>query len=195
MDQTQSSQRSKRLREIAEDHGAVPDGPENPLCRPSQVPSFIVPDDERRADSIIGQLKIEGIENQPKHRGFKRPSFHKSKPDTTYVDLYAALARALEENGPPGVFEVLLRRFQTNNGNINVARKAKTGTMAKLRSSSLPEERGTLLQRATELRRYQYIQLLVPLADQLSLNDSLRIAVLVREIETVELLLQYGSYF
>jgi hypothetical protein len=194
MNQNHSSQRLRRLREIAEGYGAVLDAPVAPYYRPSQIPTFIVPDDERRADTVLGQLKIEATEAQTQPRGLKRPSFSKPKAvPPTYTELYTALTRVVEENGPPGVLELLLRKFRNNNGDINVARRANTGTMARLRSSSLPEERGLLIQRATELRRYEGVQLLAPFANQSSLDESLRIALSMKEIDIVVVLLQYGS--
>jgi hypothetical protein len=101
----------------------------------------------------------------------------------------------LEENHPPGVVEVLLRRFTDKDGNINIARKAKNGTMAKLRSSSAPEERGSLLQKAAKLCNFKFVQLLAPFADQTSLDEALGIAISIdrRQLTIIVLILQYGT--
>ena len=194
MDRTHSSLRVRRLREIAERYGAVLDTPEAPLYRPSQVPSYMVADDERKANAILGQLKIEATEAHPQHRGLKRAFAKSSKPvPPTYTELYAALMRVVEDNGFPGVLEALLRKFRTLDGDISIARRASVGMISRVRSSSAPDERGRLIQRATEFQRPDFVQLLAPHANQGSLDESLGIALQTRNIGIVSILLQYGQ--
>lgn len=187
------SQRLQRLQRIAQKVGAVLDITPIPLCPPRQVPSFCIPDDERRADAILGQLKIEESQGQSQPNRLARTFTKASKTSTySYNELYAALSRVLNENGISGVFEVLLRRFRAVEGNINVPKKRNTGVISKIRNSD-NQQPGRLLQVAVQLRRNDIVQLLAPLSpSQESLDESLLIAVQARDLAVVESLLQYG---
>lgn len=194
-------QRSQRLREIAQEYNVHPSATPAPLSPPSQPPTFREADDERKADSILGQLKLEQSQHDAQHKGSKqllKKAFKKgSKSEYSYKELYGALLRVIDENGMPGVLEVLLERFQTVDGDINIARKASTGMFHRTSSSDQHPTRGLLLQMASQKRRLEFVQLLAPLADQTSLDLSLQIALqiaLVKKDKTiVEVLLQYGE--
>lgn len=195
MDHQLAIKRSQRLQKIASDLGVVLDADLTPLSPPPRPPSFLQQDDERKADAILGQLKIEEAAGKSQAKSLKRFSVQKaSKPSNyTYDELYAALSRVIEENGVAGVLEVLLRRFQNVQGNINLARRASTGVIKRIRNADNPEERGRLLQNATQNRRLEFVQLLAPLADQASLDDSLRTALENRNLNIIQTLLQYGA--
>jgi hypothetical protein len=189
-----SLKRSQRLQQIAREYGVALDADLTPLSRPHNPPTFLVPDDERKADAILGNLKIEDAGLRAKT---KRSSllFQKSaKPGTyTYEELYAALARVIQENGVAGVLEVLLNRVRNVQGNINLARQGSTGVIKRFRNTENEEERGRLLEMAVEKRRIEFVQLLAPFADQESLRESLRSALSGRQIEITETLLRYGE--
>jgi hypothetical protein len=194
---TTALQRSKRLREIALEYNVLPSAAPVPLFPPSQPPIFREVDDERKADSILGQLKFEQSQNEAQHKGSKqllKKAFKKgSKSEYSYKDLYGALLRVIDENGLPGVLEVLLKRFQAVDGDINIAKKASTGMFHRGGNSDHQPARGMVLQMATQKRRTPFVQLLAPLADQQSLDSSLHIALQHKDREIVELLLQYGK--
>ncbi len=164
-----------RLNRIAQELGVVPD--KLTTLTPQNVPSFMVPDDERRADAILGQLKIES----------KSRRFSKSP---TYDELYGALSWVVSENGMAGVVEVLIKRFGAVEGNINLARKASIGMIRRVKST---EQRGQLIQSATEIGRDDFVQLFAPLADQPSLDQALNIALENRNLSIIETLLRYGT--
>lgn len=194
MDLQPTSQRLQQLQRIAQKVGAVLDTNLITLCPPQQVPRFCVPDDERKADAILGQLKIEESQNQSQQNRLARTFTKSSKASAySYNELYTALSRVLSENGIAGVFEVLLRRFRAIEGNINVPKKRNTGVISKIRNSD-NQQPGRLLQGAVQLRRNDFVQLLAPLSPtQESLDESLLIAVQARDLAVVESLLQYGT--
>jgi hypothetical protein len=194
-------QRSQRLREIAQEYNVLPNAKPVQLSPPIQPPTFREADDERKADSILGQLKIEQSQHEAQHKGSKqllKKAFKKgSKSEYSYKELYGALLRVVDENGLPGVLEVLLERFQAIDGDINIAKKASTGMFHRTSSSDHQPTRGLLLQIATQKRRLEFVQLLAPLADQTTLDLSLQIALQIALVEKdkgiIEVLLQYGK--
>jgi hypothetical protein len=196
MDHQLAAKRSQRLKKIASDLGIVLDADLISLSPPSKPPSFLTHDDDRKADAILGQLKIEEVAGKSQSKGLKRFSIQKAPKSSTYIydELYAALSRVIEENGVAGVLEVLLRRFQNVQGNINLARRASTGVIKRIRNADSAEERGRLIQTAAENRRVEFVQLLAPYADQASLDDSLCIALENRDLAIIETLLQYGKH-
>ena len=197
MEVQHATRRSQRLQKIAHDLGIIQNADISPFTRPSKPPTFLVPDDERKADAILGQLKIEESASKSSSKGLKRVSlsFQKSaKPATySYEELYAALTRVIEENGVAGVVEVLLNRFKGVQGNINLARRAITGVIKRIRNAENEEERGTLVQRAVEMGRDEFVQLLAPWADQRSLDEGLHLALERRDLGSIETLLRYGK--
>jgi hypothetical protein len=201
MDRQPAAQRSQRLKEIAQRVGAVLNIDAIPLYPPRQVPTFCIPDDERRADAVLGQLKLEEFQSQQPSNRLSRTFTKNTKPTNyTYKELYAALSRVIEENGLPGVFEVLLRRFRSIDGDINVARRGSTGVggmIGRFRNNDTQTQAqpGRLLQSATRIGQYDFVQLLAPLSPtQESLDESLEIALEVGALPIVEILLQYGEF-
>lgn len=194
MDRLPASQRSQRLKRIAQkvDTAVVIDT--TPLSPPRNPPIFAIPDDERKADAILGQLKLEESQGQPQPGRLTRTFTKTSKASTySYNELYAALSRVVNENGLAGVFEVLLRRFRAIEGNINIPKKRSTGVISKIRSSDNQQQPGRLLQNATQIRRNDLVQLLAPLSpSQDSLDESLLLALRARDLTVIESLLQYG---
>src|SRR4051794_21095135 len=130
MDHQLASKREQRLKSIAQELGVVYEDDLAVLSPPNRPPTWKVPDDSRKADAILGQLKLEDAQ---KGQSKKRVSlsFSKSqKPSTySYDELYAALSRAVDDNVDAGVVEVLLKRFRDVEGNINLARRSSTGMM------------------------------------------------------------------
>lgn len=197
MDKQLAMKRSLRIKKIASDLGVVLNDDLVPLSPPQKPPTFLRHDDERRADAVLGQLKIEEEAAKSQSKGLQRVSrsFQKApKPSVyTYDELYIALSRVIVENGDSGVFEVLLKRFQNIHGNINLARRASTGVIKRIRNSDSPEERGHLIQTASRNCCLDFVQLLSPLADQVSLDESLSVALEKRELGIIATLLQYGK--
>lgn len=194
MDRLPPAQRSQRLKRIAQKINTAVVIDSSPLYPPRNPPTFCVPDDERKADAILGQLKLEESQGQPQPGRLTRTFTKSSKASTySYNELYAALSRVLDENGMAGTFEALLRRFRAIEGNINVPKK-RTGVISKIRSSDNQQQPGRLLQSATRIRRNDLVQLLAPLSpSQDSLDESLLIALQTRDLAVVESLLQYGQ--
>ena len=193
MDQNAKAEQTQRLRSIAIELGAVQTTKSVTLSPPSSPPTFQVPDDERKADAILGQLKLEDSANKPQPKGLRKLSTRTSKSTVpSYDELYAALVRAIDDNVSAGVVEALLKRFKFLDGDINVARRASGGMIRKIRNNENPEERGHLLRSATESSRSDLIQLLAPLADQKTLDESLQFALGKRELQVIETLLRYG---
>lgn len=201
MDPLPASQRLKRLQEIArEDEVGVAkefrtlsQEDSTRLSPPRQTPSFRIPDDERKADAVLGQLRIDLAQAQPQARGLKR-AFTTSKRQSPYdyEELHAGLTRVIDENGLAGVAEVLLNRCKALGGDLNLARRASTGVIKKLTNAQSPEQRGRLLQTATGQCRPDLVQLLTPYADTASLDESLSIALEKHQLEIVNILLRYG---
>jgi len=201
MDPLPVSRRLQRLHEIADEEevGVAKEfkallQEDSTLLSPTRrTPSFCGPDDERKADAVLGQLRIELAQAQPQARGLKR-AFTTSKRQSLYdyEELHAALTRVIDENGYPGVAEVLLSRFKALDGDTNLARRASTGVIKKLTNAQSSEQRGRLLQTAAEQCRLDFVQLLTPHADTTSLDESLSIALERRHVEIVETLLRYG---
>src|SRR5580700_5587012 len=174
------SQRTQRLREIAQELGVSIYDNLSPLSPPRNIPTFRSPDDERKADAIIGQLRIEESAAQPQNKSLKRAFSANKKPQAppTYKELYAALTRVIDENGLAGVAEVLLSRFKALGGDINLARRGSTSVFKKIATNGdNQEQRGRLLQAATEKCRLDFVLLLSQSADQTSLDESLSVAL------------------
>lgn len=185
------SQRALRLKHIAREVGAVLDT--NPtILTPQQTPSFKVLDDERKADAILGQLRIEESTGKSQSKGLRRFSARSSKTVYTYDELYAALCRVVSDNGFAGVVEVLLGRFGAVGGNVNLARRASVGMIQRIRNTDSAEQRGQLIHAATGTGRDDFVQLLAPLADQSSLDQALHIAIEKRDLQCIETLLRHG---
>jgi hypothetical protein len=181
------------LREIAAKYGVPREFDLTPLARPKQPPTFSILDDERKADSILGQLKIEESQSPTQAKGLKRAFTKAPKPSTyTYRELYAALLRVIDDDDLPGVAEVLLRRFKAVDGDINIAQREHIGIVSRIRNSTIQAEPGWLVQRATGLHRHEILQLLVPHANQESLDESLQISLGARDLDVTETLLRYG---
>jgi hypothetical protein len=193
MDGMPASKRAQRLGDIAEKFEVVLEASITPLSPPKKTPSFSIPDDERKADAILGQLRIEESQTKPQPNGLRR-AFTKSPKQSiyTYKELYGALSRVIEDDDSPGVAEVLLKRFKAVDGDINFARRSSTGMISKIRSSGNQSEPGRLLQKATKASRHCLVQLLAPNADQENLDESIQIAIQARDLATITTLLQYG---
>jgi hypothetical protein len=201
MDRLPASQRLQRLQEISEEEEvgvakefrALSQEGSTILSPTRRTLSFRCHDDERRADAVLGQLRIELAQAQPQAKGLKR-AFTTSKRQSPYdyEELHAALTRVIDENGYPGVVEVLLNRFKDLNGDPNLARRASTGVIKRFTSAQNSEQRGRLLQTAAEHCRLDFVQLLSPYADATSLDESLSIALERKHVEIVETLLRYG---
>lgn len=203
MEPVPAPQRSQRLWQIAaeEEVGvareirALPQEAFTKLSPPRNLPSYRVPDDERRADAILGNLRIEA-QAQPQSKGLKRAfTTNKRQSPYTYEELHAALTKVIDQNDLAGVAEVLLSRFRGLNGDPNLARRASIGVLKKLTNAQSPEQRGRLLQTAAEQCRHDFVQLLSPWADTASLDESLLIALERKQLEIVETLLRYGRNF
>ena len=180
-------QRSQRLREIAEKYGVVFDFGLTPLSLQKQVSTFSIPDDDRKADAILGQMKIEEAQSPTRSKGLKRAFAKSPKSSTfTYKELYDGLSRVIEDNGLPGVVEVLL-------GRLKLARRTSVGMFSRARNSEVQNEPGHLLKKGAELCRHDFVQLLAPFADQGCLDESLQVALGVRELSITKTLLQYGK--
>jgi hypothetical protein len=202
MDSLSASQRIQRLQEIAEeeDVGVAKEFRDlsredtTPLSPPRRVPSFRTPDDEQRADVVLGKLRNELAQIQPQASTLKR-AFTTSKKQSpyNYEESHLALTRVIDENGSAGVAEVLLNRCRALGGDLNLARRASTGVIKKLTNAQSPEQRGRLLQTASEQGRHDFVQLLSPHADAASLDESLSIALNKHHLEVVKILLQYGK--
>jgi hypothetical protein len=201
MDPLPASQRLQRLQEIAKEEEvgvakefrALSQEDSTQLSHIRSIPSFRIPDDERKADAVLGQLRIDLAQTQPQAKGLKRAfTTGKRQAPYDYEELHAALTRVIDENGLAGVAEVLLNRFKAVGGDLNLARRASTGVIRRLTSAPVPEQRGRLLQTAAEQCRPDFVQLLSPDADTASLDESLSIALERKHLEIVETLLRYG---
>jgi hypothetical protein len=190
------TQRKQRLRAIAYELGVPVQVDLSPLSPQRRVTTFCVPDDERKADAIIGKLRIDEAASQPHAKGLKRAfsSNRKSQAPASYKELYGALTNVVVENGLAGVVEVLLNRFRALDGDINLYRRASTSVFKKIATNSdNQEQRGQLLQIATDNGRLDFVQLLSQFADQTSLDESLHLALGRRDLGIVETLLSYGK--
>lgn len=194
MSRQPAAKRAQRLQEIAHEVGAVlTDFDPTPLLPPTQPPTFMSHDDDRKADAILGQLRIEESGSKQQSRRLSSAFGKKEKQSVfTYGELYQAMVRTVQENGEPGVLEVLLKRFKAVEGNVNLANRANTGVMRRMRGTEEKEERGQLIQIATRIARYDFVQLLAPMADDQSLKESLDAALGRRALDIVELLVRYG---
>ncbi|TVY34018.1 Ankyrin [Lachnellula subtilissima] len=180
-----TQQRSQRLQELANQLGAILTTNTAPLTAPANPPTFSDPDDDRKAKAILGQLEIKSSQNPSLKKLYKPEKYSVY----SYAHLYDGLAKFVEENGLPGVLEVLLKRFKEEGGDISLARQGKSRKL----HSNIPRERGYLLQKATTKRSETFVQLLVPHGIQVSLDESLRIALGFKDMAIIKLLLQYGA--
>jgi hypothetical protein len=201
MDPLPVSQRLRRLQEIAEEEEVgvakefrvLSQEDSTLLSPPRQIPSFRTPDDERKADAVLGQLRIELAQAQPQAKGRKRAfTANRRQSSYDYEELHVALTRVIDDNGLAGVAEVLLNRCHAVGGDINLARRASTSVIKKFTNAQSPEQRGRLLQTAAEQCRSDFVQLLSPYADAASLDESLSIALNKNHLQIVEILLRYG---
>lgn len=188
------AKRQKRLQEIAREVGAVLGDKfdPTPLTPQGQPPTYMVPDDERKADAILGQLRIEENSNKSSARRITSLGRKTDQAVYSYVELHQGMVRVLEENGSPGVFEVILRRFKAAGGDINFSRRGSTSALKRVRGREEQDERSRLLFWTTERNRHDFLQLLVPHADEQSLNEALHLALDKRSMLIIELLIRHG---
>jgi len=195
MEQQRVLKRSPRLRAIAQELGVDLITDLTPLPAPDHTPTFSIPDDERKADAILGQLKIEESATKTPTKGLKRAFTKVQKPSKyTYPELYAALCRVIQDDGLVGVIEVLLMRFRAVEGDINVSKRASTGMITRMRNADVPEQEGRLLQIATERARVDVVRILAGYANQAALDESLGIALQTRNLDICEILLRHGEH-
>lgn len=180
-----TQQRSQRLQELASQIGAIPTTDTTPLAAPDRPPSFSDPDNDRKAKAILGELDIQSSQTPALKKLYKPEKYSVY----SYAHLYDGLAKVVEEDGLPGVLEALLKRFKEEGGDISLARKGKSRKL----HSDIPRERGYLLQKATTKRSKLLVELLVPHGNQVSLDESLRIALGFKDMAIIKLLLQYGK--
>ena len=192
--QQQALKRSQRLKTVAQELGVDLNTDLAPFSPPDRTPTFSIPDDERKADAVLGQLKIEESASKPPSKGLKRAFTKSPRPSKyTYSELYTALCRVIQDDGLPGVIEVLLNRFRGVDGDINVSRRASSGVITRMRNADVPEERGRLLQIATERGREEVVRILVGYANQAALDESVGIALQKRDLGIIETLLRHGE--
>jgi hypothetical protein len=194
MSRQPAAKRAERLQEIARKVGAVLDDFDpTPLQPIGQPPTFMVPDDERKADAILGQLRIEESSGRQSTRRISSAFGKNSKQAVySYPELYQGMVRVIQENGFPGVFEVLLRRFRAVEGDINFSKRGSTSLSKRVRGREEQDERGQLLSWAAGNGRLDFVQLLVPHADEQSLHEALHVALAEHDMPIIELLVRYG---
>ncbi|CZR50284.1 uncharacterized protein PAC_00156 [Phialocephala subalpina] len=196
MSRQPAAKRAQRLQEIAREVGAILDNFDpSPLLPPTQPPTFMIYDDDRNADAILGQLRIDESKSSKQQSRRLSAAFGKTQKQGvyTYSELYQAMVKVVEDNGLPGVLEVLLKRFRAIEGDVNLSRRGSTSMVKRVRGKDEQDERGRLLYLATGNTRIEFVQLLAPLSDEQSLNESLDIALAKRELGIVELLVRYGA--
>jgi hypothetical protein len=118
---------------------------------------------------------------------------NKQQKSYNYQEIYAALARVIDDDGQVGVAEVLLNRLRGVGGDPNLARRASTSVLKKITNGETEGQRRRLLQSATEKGRHDLVQILAPYIDSASLDESLFIALQRKHLGIVETLLQHGT--
>ena len=184
-----------RLEAIAGNLGANINYPTSALSWTKDPESNLTAEDEQNGEAFLSLLRKKTAEEKPAAKGLKRMSTKSSKATAPYThdEVYTALSVSIEESKSIAVFEVLLKKFLSLNGNINVARKAKGGVFRKLAKVDNPDERGNLLQAAAAEKREDFVQLLAPLADQTGRNEALEIALSGRDLKVIGTLLRHGT--
>jgi hypothetical protein len=158
--------------------------------------TFKAPGDLEAAQGRIYAVQTAKLESEKRHGMSK---IFTSKPKASKYkarEITAALQSVIQVAGPPGVVEVLLELLLQHDGDVNITRKSTTKwkRMAKVDQEDI---RTGLLSTATRVGNINTIQLLLPKADDISINESFGIALnaapLSRDLDIIELLLAYGA--
>jgi hypothetical protein len=143
---------------------------------PGQNATSKNPQDSETAQNILRSVQIAKSEVEPR-KGLSRMLTSKSKQSQFKCrEICTALSSAVNDGRPPGVTAVLLELLRAQGGNMNVIPKS-TKVWKKLKKIDQEDKRTDLLPAATKLNNVEIARLLVPHADQLSLDESLNISL------------------
>jgi len=189
------SERRTRITQFATEWGIRNARNVKPIDR-GQTITFKIPSD---VDVAHGHLDaVHSAKNESDQRKGLSKVFT-SKPKASQYkarEISTALLSVVQNSGSPGVVEVLLELLLQQNGDVNVIRKSTT-KWKRLAKVDQEDVRTGLLSTATRLGSINTIRLLIPHADEISINESLGIALnappLSRDLDIVELLLAYGG--
>ncbi|KAJ2904759.1 hypothetical protein MKZ38_007267 [Zalerion maritima] len=160
------------------------------LVRPEQPPTFRSPQDDSVAEDILKRQR-QAVESQ--HSGSFRKAFIPKKKAWESREIYAALTTHVSNGGQAGVAEALIDKLEHTGGNVN-AQKSKSGILNRRKSTdSVPQRNQIILFKAVENAQTEMVQVLLPHADQASLDNSLPVAIRNGNMHIVELLLRYGA--
>ena len=158
--------------------------------------TFKAPGDLEAAQRHINTVQTAKLESEKRHGMSK---IFTSKPKGSKYktrEITAALQSVVQAAGPPGVVEVLLELLLQHDGDVNITRKSTT-KWKRIAKVDQEDIRTGLLSIATRVGNINTIQLLLPMADDISINESLGIALnaapLSRDLDIIELLLAYGA--
>lgn len=196
MENRPAPQRLERLKELAKEVRCPDLNDDSTTLSPGQqIPTYRTPNDEQQADALLAQMRHEETQSQPQQKGFTRAFSNSKKPQSpfTYKEVHAALTRVVDTNASAGVVEVLLARLRGLGHDPNLARKASTNILKRIKNVDAQDQRGRLLQTAAELGRLDFMHLLIQHADQEALDQSLSISLTKRNLPITELLLRNSA--
>ncbi|KKA29002.1 hypothetical protein TD95_004150 [Thielaviopsis punctulata] len=166
------------------------------LGRPSQlhVPSFRVPEDDARAESLLRRRQLETSASAKKDSSLKR-AFTSRKKGWQVTELLDALDAHVAAGGTPGVAEVLVNRLVGYGAGINELPLDKRSSFIGRRKSDCFgfAERTKILHKAIEQQSIDTLRVLLPHADAASLDSAVSSAAIMLDCQSVELLMRYGA--
>jgi hypothetical protein len=161
-----------------------------------QVVTFKVPGDVDIAHTRIDSIQLAKLESDQRS-GLSKILTSKPKASKYKTrEISAALLSVVQSGGGSGVVEVLLELLLQHDGDINILRRSTT-KWKRVAKVDQEDVRTELLQTATRVGNIDTIRLLVPHADEASLNESLGIALnaspSIRSLDIIDILLAYGA--
>jgi len=191
-----ASQRLQRLREISLELGFAA---QDDLPSPQPARRLLVNPtaaDEQRAESLLGNIRAEISAGQPQKSGLKKAFSTSKKKETPFTsnEIHDAIAKEVCLNGQAEVVEVLHNRLIRIGHNPNFSRRVSGNVIKKMKGVEQTNERSRLLQTAVEMQRIEFVRIFAPHADQISLDESLQLALPNRCLEIIEILLEWGAY-
>lgn len=158
--------------------------------------TFKAPCDLETAQGRIEAVQTAKPESEKRH-GISKILTSKPKASKYKArEITAALQSVVQDAGPPGVVEVLLELLLQHEGDVNIIRRSTT-KWKRIAKVDQEDIRTDLLSTATRAGNINTMQLLLPKADDISINQSLGIALNAgphsRNLDIIELLLAYGA--
>jgi ankyrin repeat protein len=174
------------------------DGPvlqrSTPIPRPQPYSIRPTPAEAQEMENILLAIRSRAVANV---KGLKKTFSSSAKREQapyTVKELYEALQQAVTINADAGVIFILCHRLVSDHRyDLNYSRRATTSLVKRMKNSDSQDQRGNLLQIVAQSQRPDLVHILGFYADQISLDETLPIALSNHNKDVTSLLLGFGA--